>query len=652
MKKHTNYTALATAIRILAVDALSIPKSGHLGMVLGCADVVSVLFAEFLRFNPQAPKWPNRDRFILSAGHGSILLYTLLYLTGYTDITLDDLKNFRQLHAKTAGHPEYNHLAGIETTTGPLGQGVANGVGMAMAAKILKKQYHHIIDNKVYVLAGDGCLMEGVAQEAISLAGHLGLENLIVLFDDNKVTIDGGIDLSSSEDHLMRFRAANWEVHSIDGHNYEEIYDSLNKAQTATKPTLIACKTIIGYKTSLQGTAKIHGGALSEKEAENYKEKLGYDQTKSFDIPAKVLEAWRAIGTQHTALYQKWQDEFENLPNKAELSRRLEGELPEDFAQIFTHIKIDNTSISTREASALTLAALVPHMPELIGGSADLSQSNSTKTKFSQSISASNFSGNYIHYGIREHGMGAIMNGISLNGGFIPYGGTFLVFSDYARAAIRLSALMQQPVIYVMTHDSIGLGEDGPTHQPVEHLSSLRAMPNLLVFRPADLIETIECWQLALINKTTPSILALSRQDLPLLRLRGEANLSQKGAYILKEATNAFRVSIFATGSELHLAYEAAIALEAKGIGVRVISMVCFSLFEQQSKSYQDALLGNSSLKVAVEAAVRHGWDRYITRDGIFIGMSSFGTCGKYQELYQHFGISVPQIIKTIMEKL
>jgi transketolase len=634
--------SMANAIRILAIDAIEKSNSGHPGIVMGMADVATILFSEFLKFNPKVLDWQNRDRFILSAGHGSMLLYALAYLTGYDDMSLDDLKSFRCLNSKTPGHPEHHLQSGIETTTGPLGQGLANGVGMAIAKELMAAEFDNILDHKTYVIVGDGCLMEGISQEAISLAGHLKLKDLIVLFDDNQITIDGPTNISTSDDQIARFKASNWHVISIDGHDFNQTRSALNEAIKSNKPTMIACRTIIGYGSpNKSGTSDIHGSSLGKDEIALTRKNLGWENQTPFAISDNILNDWRSIATSKT--YDAWMELYNNLPNKLEFDRRIKNELPAGLEQVFIDLKTKAQDIkeeATRKSSGKVLEALIDILPELVGGSADLTPSNNTKTN--------NKKAKYIHYGIREHAMAGVMNGISLYKGFIPYGGTFLVFSDYCRNAIRLSALMKQRVVYVMTHDSIGLGEDGPTHQPVEHLASLRAIPNLLVFRPCDLIETIEAWQIAINNPHRPSIIALSRQNLPLLRSDDRNNLSEKGAYILAESSSELKVTIFATGSEVQLAIEARNKLQAMNIGCRVVSMVCWSLFEEQDKSYQDHLLNNNSIKVGVEAAIRLGWDRYIGRDGIFIGMDGFGASAPIADLYQYFGITVDRIIQEI----
>ena len=629
---------MANAIRFLSMDAVEKANSGHPGMPMGMADVATILFAEFLKFNPLNPKWPDRDRFILSAGHGSMLLYSLLYLTGYEDITIEDIKQFRQLGSKTAGHPEYGLLSGIETTTGPLGQGLANAVGMAIAEKLLaahKKQ----IDHYTYVIVGDGCLMEGISQEAISLAGHLKLNKLVVLFDDNKISIDGPTNLTVSEDTLARFKSAGWNACAIDGHNHEQIRNALLAAKQSAQPSLIACRTIIGYGApNKSGTEHCHGAALGEKEVAEVRKALNWPYAP-FEIPADILQLWRQIG-------KKYQND---IPSDDE-------ELTQNQNHHLNELKIkfiaDQANISTRKASGMVLSALATDIPQLLGGSADLTGSNCTKPSDFKAINANDFSGRYIYYGVREHAMGAIMNGIALHKNFIPYGGTFLVFTDYCRAAIRLSSLMGLQVFYVMTHDSIGLGEDGPTHQPVEHLASLRAIPNLYVFRPACSIEVAECYEIAIQMKHGPSLFSLTRQDVPALRKNITDNLCKYGAYIISDHQEELRVTIFASGSEVSLAIEAQTTLHAHNIGTRVVSVPCWELFDQQAAPYQAELLKNSSLKLAVEAGVKQGWEKYIGQDGIFIGMNGFGASAPAEQLYQHFGITKENIVKQVLLRI
>jgi transketolase len=652
MKASTKqYRQMANAIRALSMDAIEKAKSGHPGMPMGMADVATILFSEFLKFNPKAPDWPNRDRFVLSAGHGSMLLYSLLYLTGYRDISIDDIKSFRQLGSKTAGHPEVGFLDGIEMTTGPLGQGLASSVGMALAERVLNAKFgNKTVDHYTYVIAGDGCLMEGIAQEALSLAGHLNLNKLIILFDDNQISIDGPTDLAISDNYKLRLESCCWDTQEVDGHDHGQIRQAISNAKKSGKPSFIACKTIIGYGSpSKSGTAKCHGAPLGVEEIERTRKNLNW-QHEPFTVPDEILGWWRDAGEASNENYNKWVEEHDNtLNNYINFDRSKPASELLKLKQIFTE---DTKEEATRKTSGKIIAKLSTHLPQLIGGSADLTDSNNTKSTSMIVINKNNYDGNYIYYGIREHAMAAIMNGLALYKGFIPYAGTFLVFTDYCRPAIRLSALMQQQVIYVMTHDSIGLGEDGPTHQPVEHLSSLRAMPNLNVFRPADKIEALEAWQLAIESTTTPSLLSLTRQDLPLLRKAYTTeNLSAKGAYIMAEGRGQLEVTIFATGSEVEIALNVRNLLHAKNIGCRVISMPCMELFDQQPKKYKESLLDNNSIKVAIEAACKHGWGKYIGTDGIFIGMSDFGSSGPAKELYKHFGITVENTFEMIMAR-
>lgn len=655
-----DYKRLADAIRVLSMDAVQNANSGHPGMPMGMADVASVLFGRHLVFDPSQPHWANRDRFILSAGHGSMLLYSLLYLTGYKDITLEDLKQFRQLGAKTAGHPEYGYAAGIETTTGPLGQGLANAVGFALAERILAARYgDDIVDHRTYTIAGDGCLMEGISQEAISFAGHLKLHKLVVLWDDNRISIDGPTSLSTSDNQKLRFEASGWNVLEVDGHDHTAIDEALTEAKKSSTPVLIACHTVIGYGSPTKsGSSSSHGSPLGEDEIAGARAHYGWT-APAFVIPEDILGNWRELGLRSQSTREAWDNYYAKLDGTTRQSfeREYNGELPENFDHIIDEYKqklvLERPAWATRKASGNVLEVCVTALPELIGGSADLTGSNLTKTSDMQPITADDFSGNYIYYGIREHAMGAIMNGLSLHGGLIPYGGTFMVFTDYCRPAIRLSALMHQRVTYVMTHDSIGLGEDGPTHQPVEHLASLRAMPNLHVFRPADAVETTECWQLSLTSKKTPSILSLTRQSVPTVRsAHSKENLCGKGAYILAEAEGEHAVTIFSSGSEVAIALEAQRTLHSQSIGTRVISVPCFELFDQQESDYRVSLLCNDSIKVAIEAASGFGWERYIGPHGIFIGMNSFGASAPANELYKHFGISANAIVERVQTRL
>ena len=649
---------MANAIRALAMDAVQKADSGHPGMPMGMADVATVLFTRFLKFDAAHPDWPDRDRFMLSAGHGSMLLYALLYLTGYPEMELEELKNFRQLHSRTPGHPEYGHAPGIETTTGPLGQGLGNAVGMALAERLLNRRYGDaIVDHYTYCVAGDGCLMEGVSQEAISLAGHLKLGRLIVLFDDNEVSIDGPTGLAVSDDQIERFKASHWHTARIDGHDPEAIALAIENAKQVTdRPSLIACRTIIGYGApSKAGTAATHGSPLGEEEVKGAREKLHWHH-QPFEVPKPILAGWRAAGSRHRRAYEAWSAAAKRLDASARagltdpIDDKVKAAIVATVAAVKSDFVREGAKLATRQSSQKVLEKLLPAIPGLIGGSADLTGSNGTLTKLHSPIKPGDFAGNYLHYGVREHGMAAAMNGMSLHGGIVPYGGTFLIFSDYCRPSIRLSALMQQRVIYVMTHDSIGLGEDGPTHQPVEHLAALRAVPNLNVMRPADQVECAECWELALLAKTTPTILALTRQGVPLLRTAPAAeNLSAKGAYVLIEPKGARDVTLIGTGSEVALAVDAAKALEGEGISAAVVSMPCWELFEAQSKSYQNAVLGVGP-RVAVEAAVPFGWSRWLGPEGAFIGMHGFGASAPAQHLYKHFGITAEAVAAAARE--
>jgi transketolase len=649
---------LANAIRALAMDAVEKANSGHPGMPMGMADAATVLFGRFLKFDPAHPDWPDRDRFVLSAGHGSMLLYSLLYLTGYADITLDELKRFRQLGSRTAGHPEHGHAAGIETTTGPLGQGLANAVGMALAERLLAARFGaDLVDHRTYVIAGDGCLMEGISHEAISLAGHLRLNRLVVLFDDNKISIDGPTSLAVSDDQLGRFRASGWAVEAVDGHDPGAVAAALERAQHADRPSLIACRTVIGYGAPKKaGTAATHGAPLGAEEVAGAREKLGWPHAP-FVVPNEILSAWRAIGQRGAATHQAWQKRHEKHAERAEFDRRITGELPAGVAAAIEAVKKSAAAkapkLATRQSSQKVLDALAPVLPELIGGSADLTGSNNTKGKDMAPVTADSYSGRYIYYGVREHGMAAAMNGLALHRGVIPYGGTFLVFTDYCRPAIRLSALIGQRVIYVMTHDSIGLGEDGPTHQPVEHLAALRAIPNLLVFRPADTVETAECWALALENRNRPSVIALSRQALPTVRTNHNAdNLTARGGYVLAPSDGARRVTLIATGSEIQIALEARAKLQAEGIGAAVVSLPCWQLFDAQDAGYRAEVLGVNTVRVAIEAASPFGWEHYVGPQGAVIGMTGFGASAPAGDLYKHFGITAEAAVAAAKARL
>ncbi|HEY5238442.1 MAG TPA: transketolase [Rhizomicrobium sp.] len=634
---------LANAIRALSMDAVEKANSGHPGMPMGMADVATVLFARFLKFDPAEPKWPDRDRFVLSAGHGSMLLYSLLYLTGYGDITIGDIETFRQLGSPCAGHPEYGHLAGIETTTGPLGQGIATAVGMALAERIVNARFgNDLVDHKTYVMASDGDLMEGISHEAISLAGHLKLSKLIVLYDDNNISIDGDTAIADSTNTRMRFEAAGWLTHGVDGLNGDEVARALEAAQHSDRPTLICCRTTIGFGAPKKaGTAKAHGEALGAEEIAGARKNLDWPYPP-FVVPDDIMSAWRVIGAKGKTAREAWDARHAKADGQFDIA--LSGDLPASFAAAIDAFKkkmsAEKPSLATRKTSEAVLEVVNAEIPITIGGSADLTGSNNTRTKGMKEIATGDFSGRYMHYGIREHGMVAAMNGMALHGGIIPYGGTFLIFSDYCKPAIRISALCGIRVITVMTHDSIGLGEDGPTHQSVEQLAGLRAMPNLLVFRPADGVETAECWQLALENKKRPSLLALTRQNLPTVRTEHTSdNLCARGAYELAGAKNA-KVTFLATGSEIELALKARDLLAADGIAARVVSMPCWELFEEQTETYREATLGPGTVRIAIEAAARLGWDRYIGAKGAFIGMHTFGASAPYKDVYKHFGIT------------
>ncbi len=653
-----SHNDLANTIRALSMDAVQQAKSGHPGMPMGMADVATVLFTKFLKFYPREPKWPDRDRLILSAGHGSMLLYSLLYLTGYKGMEIEQLRNFRQLKSAAAGHPEFGLADGIETTTGPLGQGLANGVGMAIAERLMSERYGiDIVNHRTYVIAGDGCLMEGISHESASLAGHLKLARLLVLFDDNGISIDGPTDLTTSDDQTSRFSALGWHVQRVDGHNHEDIAHAIKNAINDPRPSIIACKTVIGYGApNKQGTAATHGAPLGEAEIAEAREELNWAHPP-FKIPLEILEHWRGIGEQGGAEHREWLDRLNNSRHRPRFEHAISGGLPKNFkAQLeaYKESLISNGKpVATRKASEDFLTIINREIPDMIGGSADLTGSNNTKTPEMDPITPTDFSGNYIYYGVREHAMAAAMNGIALHRGFIPYGGTFLVFSDYARPAMRLSALMNLRVIYVMTHDSIGLGEDGPTHQPVEHLSALRSIPNLKIFRPADPIETAECWSLALLPDSGPSVLALTRQTVPIVRkFHTRDNLCEKGAYELLPANGEPVVSILASGSELEIAQGIRTLLQEANIPTRIVSMPCWELFERLEKKEQDSILGVKTLRVAIEAAVRNGWDRWIGGNGMFFGLTGFGASAPYKNLYDYFGLSAKEITSTIRKRL
>ncbi len=655
-----HHDRMTNAIRALAMDAVQAANSGHPGLPMGAADIATVLFTQVLKFDPSDPKWPDRDRFVLSAGHGSMLVYSLLHLLGYESVSLDEIKKFRQLGSMTPGHPENFITAGIETTTGPLGQGLANAVGMAIAERHLAAEYgDDIVNHSTYVLASDGDLMEGISQEAIAFAGHLKLNKLIVLFDDNGISIDGPLSLADSVDQVKRFESAGWNASRIDGHDPQAIAAAIEKASSSDKPTMIACKTTIGYGAPTKaGKSSAHGSPLGADEIKGTRENLGWTDAP-FQIPAEVLTQWRAAGQRSKAARTAWDKRVAALPTdrRTEFERRMRGDLPGALNAAIRSVKEslhkEPKEIATRTACEFALESIIPAVPEMIGGSADLTGSNNTRTKSMKAMSAADYSGRFIHYGIREHGMAAAMNGMTLHGGIIPYSGTFLVFSDYCRPSIRLAALMGERVIHIMTHDSIGLGEDGPTHQPVEHLAALRAIPNLNVFRPCDAVETVECWQLALEGRETPSVMALTRQNLPQLRRTlDERNKCVAGAYEISPAQGKAQVSIFATGSEVSIAVEGQKLLAAQGIQARVVSVPCFELFMAQPDEARRAVIGDAPVKIGVEAAVRMGWDALIGSDGAFVGMTGFGASGPYKELYKHFGITGEKIAEAALSKL
>jgi transketolase len=650
------YAPMANAIRALAMDAVEAANSGHPGMPMGMADVATVLWSEFLKFDPADPSWPDRDRFVLSAGHGSMLIYALLNLSGYARPTLEDIANFRKLNSPCAGHPENFLLEGVEATTGPLGQGLAMAVGMAIAERHLNAEFGDgLVDHRTWVIAGDGCLMEGVNHEAIGLAGHLKLGRLNVLWDDNRITIDGSTALSTSEDVKARYLATGWHVTECDGHDFADIRRALAEAAADERPSLVACRTVIGKGApNKAGTSKVHGAALGAEEVAAAREALVWT-SEPFVIPDEITADWRAIGRRGQQAHGEWQQRLAGDERAAEFTRRMEGRLPDGdaAAKAFAAWLEGSQKVATRRASELALEILTPLVPEMVGGSADLTGSNNTKTAATAPLTADDYSGRYIYYGIREFGMATAMNGMALHGGVIPYGGTFLIFSDYCRNAIRLSALSQIRVVYVLTHDSIGLGEDGPTHQPIEHVMSLRLIPNLNVYRPADVIETAECWNLALQSETTPSVLALTRQNLPQLRHEGEM-LSARGAYTLRRAEAQRKVVLIATGSEVALAVDVAAALEAEGIGADVVSAPCLELFDAQDAGYREQVMPRSDdiLKVSIEAGTTLGWERYTTTNGLNIGLDRFGASAPAEDLFNRFGFTVEAILTRIKHKL
>jgi transketolase len=643
------YKELANCIRFLSIDAVQKANSGHPGMPMGMADVATVLFKDFLKFNPKNPNWINRDRFVLSAGHGSMLLYSLLYLTGYKSVSLNDIKNFRQLDSICAGHPEYHPNTGIETTTGPLGQGISNAVGFAVSEEILKKKYgKNIVDHKTYIIAGDGCLMEGISHEALSLAGHLKLKNLILLFDNNSISIDGPTSLAVSDDHEKRFKSYGWDFIKINGHNFKEIFKALNKAQKSKKPIAISCKTTIGYGSpNKSGKASSHGSPLGEDEIKLVRKKLNWKH-EPFIIPENLLNEWKRIGEEASENALKQEKKFKKIntgnKNLDSLNRLIE--------KVKDNYLVNSKPLATRKSSEMFLD-IVSELPNLIGGSADLAGSNNTKTKNHKIIKPGNFSGNYIHYGVREHAMCGIMNGIALHSDLVPYGGTFLIFSDYCKPSIRLAAMMKQRVIYVFTHDSIGLGEDGPTHQPIEQLTSLRSIPNLNVFRPADLVETFECWQLAIENENTPSVIALTRQAINPVRVKKTSkNKSSAGAYEILRTGDDIKLTIISSGSETSLACEICHKLATESIYSKVISMPCQELFDQQSDDYKNKILGETKLTISIEASETNYWKKYTGIHGLNFGIDEYGKSAPYKEIYNHFNLSSKSIIKKIKEKL
>ena len=653
---------LTNAVRFLSIDAIQKANSGHPGLPMGMADVATVLFQYYLRFNPKNPSWINRDRFILSAGHGSMLLYSLLYLTGYKSISIEDIKNFRQLNSICAGHPEYKKNSGIETTTGPLGQGLSNAVGIAIAEEIMKKRFgSNLINHKTYVIASDGDFMEGISHESMSLAGHLKLKNLIVFFDNNKISIDGSTNLTVSDNYKKRFESYGWFFQEVNGHNEKEITKAIKKTLKSKKPNLISCKTIIGYGSpNKSGKASSHGSPLGDEEIMLVRRKLKW-KYDPFEIPKEILNKWRKIGEKGILQEKKWNAIYNKKNNKFkdEFSRTINGKLPKNFDEIIKEEKrrfFDiKQNIASRQSSASVIETITKNLPELIGGSADLSGSNNTKTKYSNIIKPTNFKGNYIHYGVREHAMAGIMNGMALHGGIIPYGGTFLIFLDYCKPALRLSAFMGLKVIYIFSHDSIGLGEDGPTHQPIEHLANLRAMPNLNVFRPADTIETLECWEIALKSSTNPSVIALSRQKIPFVtETLTNKNMSSLGGYELKKTNSNPEITLIASGSEVQIAIDALNTLKEANINSKVVSMPCQELFDKQPKEYREKVIEKNSKKISIEASSVFGWEKYVGSEGSSLGIKSFGKSAPYKEVYEDFNLtsnSVVMIAKKMLGK-
>ncbi len=655
-----NFNQLSNAVRFLSIDAVQKANSGHPGMPMGMADVATVLFKYHLRFNPKNPTWINRDRFILSAGHGSMLLYALLHLTGYKSVSIEDIKNFRQLNSICAGHPEYKKGTGIETTTGPLGQGLSNAVGMAIAEEIYRKKFgSNVINNKTYVIASDGDLMEGISHEAMSLAGHLKLKNLIVFFDNNKISIDGSTSLSVSDNYKKRFESYGWNFFDINGHNEKQISKAISKASRSSKPTIISCKTIIGFGSpNKSGKASSHGSPLGDEEIALVRKKLKWSN-KPFEIPLEVLKEWRKIGDKGELLEKKWQENInkKNFKIKNELEKNFInsdlGELESLIAKEKAKYFVSKPSLATRQCSMASIESISSLLPQLIGGSADLSGSNNTKTKNSKIINSKNFDGNYIHYGVREHGMSAVMNGLALYGGLIPYGGTFLIFSDYSKPSIRLSALMGLKVIYIFSHDSIGLGEDGPTHQPIEQLTGLRAIPNLNVFRPADINETLECWEIALKSSGTPSAIALSRQKVPYINPKNTIeNRCEKGAYVVNITSHESNVTIVASGTEVELALKVQEKLRENNIHSKVVSMPCMELFDKQPEDFKKDIIEQDSFVVTIEAGSIVTWQKYIKNKGMNIGIDQFGESAPYKDVYSHFDLSEEKITSFIQNKL
>ena len=651
---------LSKAIRFLSIDAIEKAKSGHPGLPMGMADVATVLFKYYLRFNPKNPSWINRDRFILSAGHGSMLLYSLLHLTGYKSISIKDIQNFRQLESICAGHPEYKKNSGIETTTGPLGQGLSNAAGIAIAEEILRKKFtSSLVNHKTFVIASDGDLMEGISHEVMSLAGHLKLKNLIVFFDNNKISIDGSTKLSVSDNYKKRFESYGWSFQEINGHNEKQISKAIKRALKSKKPNLISCKTIIGYGSpNKAGKASSHGAPLGDQEIALVRKKLKWNYSP-FEVPKEILNEWRDIGKKGYLLEKKWNNVFnkKNIKIKNEFMRVMNKKLPKNLSKVIEKEKLNffssKQTIATRKASELVIEKITNILPELIGGSADLSGSNNTKTKYSKIIKPSNFGGNYIHYGIREHAMAGIMNGMSLHGGVIPFGGTFLIFSDYCKPSIRLSAFMGLKVIYIMSHDSIGLGEDGPTHQPIEHLFHLRSIPNLNVLRPMDTIETLECWEIALKDSSNPSVIAVSRQKLPFVTENfTKKNMSSLGAYEIKKSNSVSDITLIASGSEVHIAIEAHEKLKNENINSKVISMPCQELFDKQPQSYKEKIIEKNSLKISIEAGSVFGWEKYVGTEGFSLGLTSFGKSAPYKKIYEEFGLTSSNIVKLAKKML